>query len=41
MNVYENIAFGLRIKKMDKEEIDKKVKEVLNLVNLRGYEKEK
>jgi len=39
MNVYENIAFGLRIKKMDKEEIDKKVKEVLNLVNLRGYEK--
>jgi len=38
MNVYENIAFGLKIKKMDKKEIDRKVKEVLKLVNLQGYE---
>ncbi|MCK9217258.1 MAG: ABC transporter ATP-binding protein [Firmicutes bacterium] len=39
MNVYENIAFGLRIKKKDKIYIDKKVREVLGLVNLSGYEK--
>ncbi len=39
MNVYENIAFGLRIKKMDKKTIDKKVKEMLKLVALEGYEK--
>lgn len=39
MDVYENIAFGLKIKKMNKKEIDRKVKEVLKLVNLSGYEK--
>lgn len=39
MNVYENIAFGLKIKKKDKNEIEKKVKEALKLVNLSGYEK--
>lgn len=38
MDVYENIAFGLKIKKMDKKDIDRKVKEVLKLVNLSGYE---
>lgn len=38
MNVYENVAFGLKIKKMDKKVIDHKVKEVLELVNLSGYE---
>ncbi|MDD2481513.1 MAG: ABC transporter ATP-binding protein [Lutispora sp.] len=38
MDVYENIAFGLKIKKVEKKEIDKKVKEVLKLVNLTGYE---
>ncbi len=32
MNVYENIAFGLKIKKMDKATIDVKVKEMLKLV---------
>ena len=31
MNIYENIAFGLRIKKLPKEEIDRKVKEMLKL----------
>ena len=35
MNVYENIAFGLKIKKVPKEEIDRKVKEMLKLVALR------
>lgn len=39
MNVYENIAFGLKIKKMSKDVIDKKVKEMLKLVALEGYEK--
>lgn len=39
MNVEENIAFGLNIKKMDKEVIKQKVKEMLELVNLVGYEK--
>ncbi|QQK07443.1 spermidine/putrescine ABC transporter ATP-binding protein [Miniphocaeibacter halophilus] len=39
MNVYENIAFGLKIRKMHKKEIDKKVSEMLRLVNLSGFEK--
>jgi len=39
MNVYENIAFPLRIKKMDEKTIDEKVKYYLNVVNLKGYEK--
>lgn len=39
MNVAENIAFGLKIKKQDKKVIDKKVGEMLELVNLPGIEK--
>ena len=39
MNVYENIAFPLRIKKLDEKTIDEKVKYYLNVVNLKGYEK--
>lgn len=39
MNVYENIAFGLKLKKMPKDVIDEKVKEMLKLVALEGYEK--
>ena len=39
MNVYENIAFGLKIKKVSTNEIDKKVSEMLNLVALEGFEK--
>ena len=39
MNVEDNISFGLHIKKMDKHLIQKKVFEMLELVNLRGYEK--
>lgn len=39
MNVYENIAFGLRIKKLSKSIIDTKVREVLKLVSLEGFEK--
>ena len=38
MNVFDNIAFGLKIKKMDKKIIKEKVSEVLKLVNLAGFE---
>lgn len=38
MNVFENIAFGLKIKKLKKNEIRKKVKRILELVNLDGFE---
>ena len=38
LNIYENIAFGLRIKKLDESTIDKKVKKMLKLVNLEGFE---
>lgn len=39
LNVYENIAFGLKVKKMPEKEIQKRVAECLELVNLRGFEK--
>lgn len=39
MNIYENIAFGLKIKKLSKNEIDKKVHEMLKMVALEGFEK--
>lgn len=38
MDVFENIAFGLNIKKIPNDEIEKKVKKMLELVNLSGYE---
>lgn len=39
MNVYENIAFGLRIKKFDERLIDSKVEKMLELFNLKNYGK--
>ena len=39
LNVYENVAFGLRIKKLPEKEIKAKVTEMLALVNLSGLEK--
>lgn len=39
LNVYDNIAFGLRVKKVPEKDIHKKVEEMLDLVNLRGFEK--
>ena len=39
LNVYENIAFGLRIKKVSEKEIVRRVGEMLELVNLTGFEK--
>lgn len=38
MSVYENIAFGLRIKKFSEEDIKEKVKNMLSLVSLSGFE---
>ena len=38
LNVYENVAFGLRIKKVKEAEIRAKVKKALEFVNLGGYE---
>lgn len=38
MNVFDNIAFGLTMKKMDKSTIETKVKEALKMVRLEGYE---
>lgn len=39
LNVYENIAFGLRLKKTPEKEIKKAVTEMLELVNLKGFER--
>ena len=38
-NVFDNIAFGLKIKKVPKDEIARRVTDVLRLVNLSGFEK--
>lgn len=39
MNVFDNIAFGLKMKKVPEQEIEKRVKEMLELVGLAGLEK--
>lgn len=39
LNVFENIAFGMKIKKYSKAEIKKRVTEMLSIVDLKGYEK--
>lgn len=41
MTVYDNVAFGLNLKKVPKAEIKERVKEMLALVQLEGYEKRK
>ena len=41
LDVYDNVAFGLRIKKMSKDEIHDKVTEMLAIVGLKGYENRK
>ena len=38
-NVYDNIAFGLRVSKVPEKEIEQRVKDMLKLVNLQGFEK--
>ncbi len=37
LNVYDNIAFGLRLRKTPKDVIEKKVEEILEVVDLKGY----
>ena len=39
LNVYDNIAFGLKLKKLPRDEIDRRVKRMLSLVKMNGYEK--
>lgn len=39
LNVFENVAFGLRIKKLPEKEIKETVEEMLALVNLKGFNK--
>lgn len=39
LNVYDNVAFGLKLKKLPKDEIKKRVKQMLATVDLKGYEK--
>ena len=39
LNVYDNIAFGLRVKKTSEKEVLRRVGEMLELVNLKGFEK--
>ncbi len=41
LNVYENVAFGLRIDKLPEDEIDKRVQEMLKIVSLKGFEHRK
>ena len=41
LDVYDNIAFGLRIAKQSKDEIDRRVTEMLEVVSLKGYETRK
>ena len=39
LNVYENVAFGMRLQKKSEAEIKKTVQEMLSMVNLKGFEK--
>ena len=41
LDVYDNIAFGLRIARLPKGEIDRRVTEMLEVVSLKGYETRK
>ncbi|MBQ7173819.1 MAG: ABC transporter ATP-binding protein [Clostridia bacterium] len=41
LNVFDNVAFGLRVNKTPDAEIREKVKEMLELVNLKGFERRK
>ena len=41
LDVYDNIAFGLRIAKLSEKEIDERVTEMLEIVSLKGFQKRK
>lgn len=38
LSIFDNIAFGLRLRKINKKEIEKRVLNMLEIVNLRGFE---
>ena len=37
LDVYDNIAFGLRVSKLDEDEVDRRVMEMLEIVSLKGF----
>ncbi len=39
LNVYDNVAFGLNLKRLPKSQINEKVRQVLEVVDLEGFEK--
>ena len=39
MNVYENVAFGMRVRKKKKGDVDRRVRELLHLVRLESFER--
>jgi spermidine/putrescine transport system ATP-binding protein len=41
LNVFDNVAFGLRRKKVDGSEVDRRVKDIMSLVDLEGFETRK
>lgn len=41
LNVYDNVAFGLNLKRLPKQEVGEKVRRVLEVVDLEGFEKRK
>ena len=41
LNVFENVAFGLRIAKVPQKEVEQRVTEMLEIVSLKGFEKRK
>lgn len=41
LSVFDNVAFGLKIKKLDKAEIKRRVKKMLSITNLDGFENRK
>lgn len=41
LNIFDNIAFGLKLKKLPKDEVKRKVKKVLEMVDLEGFETRK
>ena len=41
LNVYDNVAFGLRLSHLPKEEVEKRVKEMLEMTGLRGFDARK
>ncbi|UNQ73212.1 ABC transporter ATP-binding protein [Infirmifilum sp. NZ] len=41
LTVYDNIAFGMRLRKLPRDEIDRRIKNMLKLVKMEGFEKRK